>query len=278
MTDQTALTIPQQREIAVAINTSALDLDMTLNKMSPTDQAIYLRDNIRGLQSLSIRISQDMLLYLWAIMGRSLWTYPLEDGVIYDSFRDWVDDQIEPTFKIQNYDKPPERIWLQDAVRIVERVFPYVVAHPVKTEKGELVTPFYLIYKVGLGKLKMTSSKFAVESGLDTEQRNELLKDITHMKSSELRLKYTTTRIPALKASTNTLPSGNTDVIFMGLTDKQYKYLTSALGEMNLKESQVHLLSEDRNALLSILPPGAENDYSRKSQLASTTDSDDNAA
>lgn len=258
MSDMMQITIPQQMEITEAVADSMGTLESILQTMPAQEQAVYMRDSIRSLVALNIRVSQAALMHMWIVFSRQLWVEKLENGVRYDTFRDWVDEQIAPTFNKQGDDRPPAEIWLQDVVRVVERTLPYAMRHPVKTPKGELITPDYLIKEIGLGKLKITSSKFTDDSPLTIDERNQLLVDIATLPSSKLRLKYTTTRIPAIHAAINIMPTGNADILLMGLTDQQVGLLRSSLGDHNLKEYQVHFSEPNRAALLGLLPIDAQ--------------------
>lgn len=180
----------------------------------------------------------------------------MENGARYENFRDWIDDQIAPTFNKVGKDRPPAEIWLQDVIRIAERTLPYAMLHPMKDAKGDLITPEYLIEHVGFGKLKMTSSHFV--DNTETPSRNALLVDLTRSTAAQLRKTYTTPRIPAIHAAINITPKGMSDIMLMGLSANQVGLLRSALGEHNLIEHQVHFNEANRYALLTLLPVDAQ--------------------
>lgn len=245
-----------QSDITAAVDTSVSVFEETMRGMDTREKAFYVRDQMQALQSLTAKITQVMLYYAWRVLSDSLWTIPLredEEGnpVHYDSFRDWVDNEIAPSFKKRGKEGR-ELSYMADIVRICERTLLYAMRHPVKDTKGVPITPVRLIEDVGFSKLKITSSDF-----IDLERRPERdqeLVDVVTLPVSQIKSKYTTPRIPAIKYGLNFNATGETDIIMVGLSANQVGVFKSALGRM-ITEYAMHISSADREALLMFLLP-----------------------
>ena len=257
--DLTLLNPAAQTEMTVAVE-NYLEAAKALLTMPPQQQAVYIRAHALSLnafsESISTKISQSMLFWLSKVFTMSLWTIPLEDGVRYETFRDWVDGEIGPTFNKAHDTRPEAKPLLQDVVRIVERTIPYVMRNPVKDNQGEPITPDYLIENVGFGKLKITSSQF-LDNGR-SELRDNIIKDMTVKSANQLKKSYTKPKRNRIHAGVNFTSRGEVDMIIVGMSAIQFGLIRSLLGDKTLVEHQMHIRPEDREALLTLLPLDAQ--------------------
>lgn len=244
------------KDITAAVDTSITVFEETMRGMDSREKAFYIRDQMQALQTLNIKITQAMLYYAWRVLSDSLWAIPVrfdEDGnpIHYESFRDWVDHEIGPTFKKKNK-QGKEFSYMADIVRVCERTLLYAQRHPVRDAKGVPITPVRLIEEVGFGKLKITSSDF-IDLNRKPERDQELV-DITTKPASQIRELYSTPRIPPVKYGLNINPDGTSDIIMVGLSVNQISVFRTALGRL-AEEFAMHIGNTDRIALIEQLLP-----------------------
>lgn len=277
MSDMLMLQPSIRGEITQAVDSTILVLDETLRGMNEQEKAYYLRDQMNALGVFNAKITQAMLYLTWRVLSDALWAVPIshdEDGnpIHYESFRDWVDHEIGPTFKKRGKNGK-EFSYMADIVRVCERTLMYALRHPVRDESGVPITPTYLIEKVGFSKLKITSSDF-----LDTTRtpdRDKELVDITSKPAKKIRELYSTPRIPVIKYGLNINPDGTSDVIMVGLSTNQVGVFRTALGRL-IKEYAMHIGAADREALVTQLLPidARKQDEPVKAVIDTDTDTD----
>lgn len=216
----------QQKALSESIEGMAgwEQLEEVLAPMELIDQATYLRDSIRGLGTIGKKISQVITAMLWKVFKDGLWKMPIDGQTPPETFRQWVEDEIEPYVA----GKELSSSYLQDIVRIIERQFSYLLINPVfDPDTKERITPERIMEGDPIKKLKMTSSYF-LDTRSDSD-KDQLIRDIVTMPSREIKQKWIDSRQDeGLKLAYLKIPGnapGTITVVFRDLDPDRYELL-----------------------------------------------------
>lgn len=198
--------------------------DDALAGLNEQEKALLLRDSLRGLAAIKEAVGQAMMTTLWRVFKEGLWAQPLEGKPPAESFREWVEEEIEP---YTGKDLSPS--FLQDIVRVIERPFSYLLINPVFDPETNLrVTPETVMQGKALKKLKSTSY-FFLDPVTRTADKNELILDIISLSSKAVKQKWIDSRQEAglklyYQKQQGEVP-GTMTVVFRNLDPDQYELL-----------------------------------------------------